>query len=63
MAVYDPNRPRSVGHGGTFNGNNVTLAAGLATLELYDQAACDRLNGLGGQVPAGLCRSPGKDRT
>ena len=57
MAVYDPTRKRFVGHGGTFNGNNVTLAAGLATLELYDQEAADRLNGLGERFRQGFAQA------
>ena len=54
MAVFDPASPRALGHGGTFNGNGITLAAGLATLEAYDQAACDRLNGLGERCRQGF---------
>ena len=32
MAVFDARRPGAVSHGGTFNGNPVAAAAGLATL-------------------------------
>jgi glutamate-1-semialdehyde 2,1-aminomutase len=44
MAVFDPNQPNSVMHSGTFNGTDVIMAAGLATLELYDQETVDRIN-------------------
>jgi len=54
MALFDPARPGRLGHGGTFNGNNVTLAAGLAALELYDRPAVDRLNALGDRLRLGL---------
>jgi glutamate-1-semialdehyde 2,1-aminomutase len=54
MAVFDPNQPRTVNHGGTFNGNNVTLGAGLASLELYDQTAIDRINQLGDRLTEGF---------
>jgi glutamate-1-semialdehyde 2,1-aminomutase len=54
MEIFDPNHPRTVNHGGTFNGNNVTLGAGLATLELYDQSAADRINALGDRLKQGF---------
>ena len=54
MAVFDPAGPRAVGHGGTFNGNNVTLAAGLVALEMYDQASIKRLNLLGDRLRHGF---------
>ena len=54
MAVFDPSRPQSVNHGGTFNGHNVTLAAGLVALEMYDQAAADRINALGDRLREGF---------
>ncbi len=47
MAIFDPTRPRPLFHGGSFNGNPVGCAAGLATLsdltaeriQVMDQAA------------------------
>ena len=57
MAVFDPTKPDFVSHGGTFNGNNVTLAAGLATLEAYDQEAVDRLNSLGDRFRRGFAQA------
>ena len=32
MSLFDPRRPSYLGHGGTFNANPLTMAAGLATL-------------------------------
>ncbi len=47
MATYDPTQPGTISHSGTFNGNAVTMAAGLATLEHYDEAAVAALNSAG----------------
>jgi glutamate-1-semialdehyde 2,1-aminomutase len=47
MEVFDPRRRAAVGHGGTFSANPVTLAAGLAAMELFGADEVDRLNGLG----------------
>jgi len=54
-AVFDPRpgRPR-VNHGGTFNANPMTMAAGAAALRLFDQDAFDRLTALGERLRAGL---------
>ncbi|MEW5723708.1 MAG: aspartate aminotransferase family protein [Thermodesulfobacteriota bacterium] len=54
MKLYDPADPRAIFHSGTFTGNSVTLAAGLTTLELYDQKEVDRLNALGDRMRAGF---------
>ena len=48
MRQFDPNlHPDFLFHSGTFNGNNVTMTAGLAAMQRLDQAAIDRINGLG----------------
>lgn len=54
-ALFDPRpgRPR-LNHGGTFNANPLTMAAGRAALELLDEAAFDRLTGLGERLRDGL---------
>src|SRR4051794_14997824 len=54
MEVFVPGGPRSVSHSGTFNGNPVTVAAGLATLALLDDAAYGRLDELGARLADGL---------
>ena len=46
MALFDPRDERRLSHGGTFNGNPLTMAAGLATLELLTPDELDRLEGL-----------------
>jgi glutamate-1-semialdehyde 2,1-aminomutase len=54
MATYDPSRPGSIPHSGTYNGNATTMAAGLATLAVYDGGAVARLNAAGDKVRARL---------
>lgn len=47
MAVLDPRHGSTIFHGGTFSGNPVSMRAGIAAMELYDEAAVARLNDLG----------------
>lgn len=51
MSVFDPSagKPR-VPHGGTFNANAVTMAAGIAAMQLWDQQAVGRLEALGNDL-------------
>jgi glutamate-1-semialdehyde 2,1-aminomutase len=57
MERFAPFHPENIRHTGTFNGNNITLAAGLAAMELYDQAAVERLNALGDRMRRGLLQA------
>ena len=62
MATYDPTRRGTISHSGTFNGNAATMAAGLATLARYDEAAVAALNASGDAFRArlnGLVRAAG----
>jgi glutamate-1-semialdehyde 2,1-aminomutase len=55
MAVFDPRGGKPlVPHGGTFNANPVTMAAGLAAMRLMDDAAYARLEEMGEKLRAGL---------
>jgi len=57
MALFDPSHgPPVIPHPGSYNANPVSLAAGLATLELLDPEAVARLNALGDRARAGLTR-------
>jgi glutamate-1-semialdehyde 2,1-aminomutase len=47
MGELDPRAPRGLEHGGTFTANPVTMEAGLATMELLDEGAIERINDLG----------------
>ena len=55
MDVFDPRggSPR-VPHGGTFNANPVTMAAGLVAMRLMDERAFARLDELGGKLRGGV---------
>jgi glutamate-1-semialdehyde 2,1-aminomutase len=55
MAVFDPSHGTPpVPHGGTFNANPVTMAAGLAGMRLMDRAAFDRLAEFGAKLRDGV---------
>jgi glutamate-1-semialdehyde 2,1-aminomutase len=54
MNRFDPAHPDRMIHSGTFNGNNITMAAGLKAMELYDPKAADRLNRLGDDLREGF---------
>ena len=53
MALFDP-RQGSVHHSGTFNGNAITMTAGLASLELLTRSEITRINQLGERLRRGL---------
>ena len=54
MTRFDPAHDKTIFQSGTFNGNNITLAAGLTAMELYHQQAADRLNQLGDKLRNGF---------
>ena len=54
MSRFDPAHETPIFHSGTFNGNNITMAAGLTAMGLYDRAAVTRLNQLGDRFRDGL---------
>ena len=62
MALYDPRHPAGLAHGGTFNANALTAAAGVAGLSLLTAAEIDRINAEGdelrGRLQALLDASP-----
>ena len=53
MEMYDP-RNKKMYHSGTFNGNAVTMAAGLATMKAYNQEMVDHINNLGTKFKEGI---------
>ncbi len=53
MSPYDP-RAGKFFHSGTFNGNPMTMAAGLAALELLTRREITRINSLGERLRLGL---------
>jgi glutamate-1-semialdehyde 2,1-aminomutase len=54
MEIFDARQPGAVSHGGTFNGNPVAAAAGLATLRALTPDAFVRLESLGRRLAAAL---------
>ncbi len=55
MEQFNPDRASEViQHSGTFNGNNITMVAGMAAMQRLDQAAIDRINSLGDRLQAGI---------
>ncbi len=55
MAVFDPSAGKpALPHGGTFSANPVTMRAGLAAMELLDEAAFARLAAMGDAVRSGI---------
>jgi glutamate-1-semialdehyde 2,1-aminomutase len=57
MGAYDPRKggPR-ISHGGTFNANPLTMAAGLATMQALTDDAYARLDALGERLRGGVTR-------
>lgn len=57
MELFDPvASPDFVFHSGTFNGNNMTMTAGLEAMQRLDQAAIERINRLGENLGEGVNR-------
>jgi len=57
MNAYDPRRGGArISHGGTFNANPVTMAAGLATMNALTPEAYSRLESLGDRLRGGVSR-------
>lgn len=54
MALFDPAGVKAVAHGGTFNGNPMVMAAGLAAMRHLTASAVARLNRLGDRLRAGI---------
>jgi glutamate-1-semialdehyde 2,1-aminomutase len=54
MGLFDPRRDDRIGHGGTFNANPLTMAAGLATLAELTPDSFDALGALAGDLEAGV---------
>jgi glutamate-1-semialdehyde 2,1-aminomutase len=55
MAVFDPRHGKpALPHAGTFSANPVTMRAGLAAMQLLNNAAFARLDAMGEKVRAGI---------
>jgi glutamate-1-semialdehyde 2,1-aminomutase len=63
MGAYDPRRGGArISHGGTFNANPLTMAAGVATLNALTPDAYARLDALGERLRGGVSRLLGATR-
>jgi glutamate-1-semialdehyde 2,1-aminomutase len=56
MRRFAPDHAPFVTHSGTFNGNPLTMAGGIASLDLLTDSEIDRINGLGSALAAELHR-------
>lgn len=54
MERFHPAHPQFIKHSGTFNGHNVTMAAGLAALQHFNQPEIDHINHLGQRLKTGI---------
>jgi len=54
MSLYDPARPNGFHHSGTFNGNPLTMAAGIASVEALTSQAIEHINQLGATLRRGM---------
>jgi glutamate-1-semialdehyde 2,1-aminomutase len=54
MAPFAPSHPQTIPHNGTFNANNITMAAGLATMKEFGAEQVARINQLGQRLRKGL---------
>ena len=63
MEQFDPLQTAPLWQSGTFNGNLITMVAGVAAMEAYTPAEVDRINGLGSRLRDGLRRCWTKRRS
>ena len=54
MQAFNPAMNPSIQHPGTYNNNVFTMAAGIAGLEIFNDEAVDRLNGIGKDLKLAL---------
>ncbi len=54
MSLYDPARPNGFHHSGTFNGNPLAMAAGMASVSALTPQAIDHINQLGAEFRRGV---------
>jgi glutamate-1-semialdehyde 2,1-aminomutase len=63
MELFDPRRDDRIGHGGTFNANPLTMAAGLATLDELTPERYDALEALAQELEEGVNARTGASAT
>jgi glutamate-1-semialdehyde 2,1-aminomutase len=56
MSLYSPLSSKHIVHSGTYNGNPITMVAGIATLNALTASEIDRINKLGSEMRNGFER-------
>lgn len=54
MGKFNPTQEKYLSHGGTFNGNRITMIAGMASMELLNQEAIEHIDHLADILKEGL---------
>jgi glutamate-1-semialdehyde 2,1-aminomutase len=54
MEQFDPSKPNALSQSGTFNGNAVTMVAGIAAMEHFPTGEVSRINKLGDRLREGM---------
>ncbi len=54
MDIFSPKRPAPMHHSGTFNGNAITMAAGVAAMQEIDEPLIEKINRLGDTLREGI---------
>jgi glutamate-1-semialdehyde 2,1-aminomutase len=54
MSQFDPRQPNFLAQSGTFNGNNVSMAAGIANMKHFDEDTVKQHNALGARMRKGF---------
>jgi glutamate-1-semialdehyde 2,1-aminomutase len=62
MEIYSPKRKKPLHHSGTFNGNRVTMNAGIAVMNEIDRNLISRINRLGEKLKRGMLELFNKKR-
>jgi len=57
MDLFSPDRPDGIRHSGTFNGQSVVMAAGIANLQHFERDEIERVNRLGERMRQGLAQA------
>lgn len=62
MKAFTGGLDAKLSHSGTFNGCRAVMAGGIASMEMYDKAAVDRLNSMGDRLADGVKASIAKHK-
>jgi len=54
MDLFDPREREPIMHASTFSGNPLSMAAGLAAMQAFEQSECEKINRLGDRLREGF---------